>query len=243
MIKTIFFPNKQNIAIWANAFFLLLLLFTGKISALVILFAYFMETIIIGIFNFLKMMIVSLKGDRERREGEGEKAGIFYSLFFCVHYGFFVAIQSIFIFSFFEMGGSDIIGEPFDIIKNYAAILQLENIQWVLLSILTANLAYFYTNFLADSQYHNYRTQDLFMLPYVRIIVQQLVVILGGFFIIILKAGMAAATLLVLFRLALDLVIVSIRKNGELVEVLARKLSRNEMEYNNAKNALENWLE
>ena len=243
MFKTIFFPNKNNNVIWANAFFLLYLLLAGKVDAMVILFAYFLETIIIGIFNFIKMAIVSLKSERQKKEGDGKNAGLFQSFFFCFHYGFFVAIQSVFAFLFFKLGGSDIIHEPFDLIENYTAIFHLKNMPWALLSILAANLAYFYTNFLSDGQYHNYRTKELFILPYIRIFIQQFVVILAGFFIVLLNAGMVAAILLVLSRLALDLIIVSIKKNGELAGLLARKLSRSEKEYVQVKEALENWSE
>jgi len=81
------------------------------------------------------------------------------------------------------------------------------------------------------------------MLPYIRIFIQQFVVIIAGFFLVAFSAGMAAALLLIAFRLMVDLVIVSIRKNGELVKSLATYLARNEEEKKGIKEALEKWSE
>ena len=243
MLKSLLFPNKNNAIIWASALFLLWLLFTGKASPATILFAYFFETIIIGFFNALKMLIVTFRGEREQREGKGRNAGLFMCLFFLVHYGGFVAIQSIFVFSFFEGKNGLAIGDPFRIFKNYGTVLDLENMGWVLVSLFFANLAYFFNNFLVRGQFHQYRTEDLFMLPYIRIVIQQFVVIIAGFFMMLLHVGMAAAVLLILFRLAIDLVIVGLQKNGELAEKLAKKMSENDEQYEQVKEVLVKWSE
>lgn len=242
MFKSIFLPNKHNSIIWANALFLLAMLLAGKASALVILFAYFLETIIIGIFNFLKMLVTHFRSKKEKLEGEGN--GIFLSFFFLFHYGFFVAVQSVFGFVFFSFGNEwSLFKEPFDLIENYGTLLRLENMGFILASIFGVNLAYFYTNFWADEKYHEYKVGDLFMLPYVRIFIQQFVVILSGFFIVILSAGTVAAILLILFRLMVDLVVVSIKKNGALVKDLASNLGKNEEEKSKLKEMFEKWSE
>ena len=76
-------------------------------------------------------------------------------------------------------------------------------------------------NFLAEKRYREFTASELMSKPYLRIFVQQFVVILSGFFLVFLSAGMVAAVLLILFRLALDLFLVGLRENSELLNRLA----------------------
>ena len=55
MLKNIFYPTPQNAFVWLSSIYLLFLLYLGKATPITILFVYFLETIIIGIFNALKM--------------------------------------------------------------------------------------------------------------------------------------------------------------------------------------------
>lgn len=55
MLKNIFYPTIQNAFVWISAIYLSILLIIGKADAMIILFAYFLEAIIIGVFNVLKL--------------------------------------------------------------------------------------------------------------------------------------------------------------------------------------------
>ena len=103
MLKSVFYPNKTNSFAWVNVLFLIFLVTIGKVEAYAVLFGYFFESIIIGLFNVVKMYLSYKHNDK--------KASIFFSIpFFIVHYGGFIAIQSIFLFG---------IDEALIAVKNY----------------------------------------------------------------------------------------------------------------------------
>lgn len=212
-------PNRFNYMVYANAVFLLCLLAVGFISPLTVVMVYFIESIIIGLFNALKMTI-STKYFNATEGGRGANYSLI--LFFCFHYGFFIAIQSIFAFSFFEMEDTGLFREPFHLIENYAALLKLDGMWLLIVSMLVTQLGVFITNFLAEKRYQEFSASELMTKPYLRIFIQQFVVILSGFFLIALNAGYVAAVLLILFRLVLDLFLIGLRENTTLVDEMAK---------------------
>ena len=216
MLKSIFYPTPQNAFVWLSSIYLLFLLYIGKASPMTILFAYFLETIIIGIFNALKMFW-SIKF--------GKSKGYGLILFFLVHYGFFVAIQSIFAFSLFGIEGTSIIKKPFNLLENYAAILRLEDIKYALPAIVFTHLGKFLSDFLKNDKHLKFTANEIMFKPYIRIFIQQFVVILAFFFIVFSEAGYIAAILLIFFRLFVDLTLESIKENSEILEVLSEKLA------------------
>ena len=217
MLKSIFYPTEQNAFIWLSSIYLLFLLYIGKATAMSILFAYFLETIIIGIFNALKMLWSILYG-------KSKSASFGLVLFFLFHYGMFVAIQSIFGFSLFDIEGNGIFKEPFNILENYGIILNLEDIQYALPAIIFMHLGKFISDYIYHKKYLEFTAKEIMFKPYVRIFVQQFVVILSSFFIILGKAGVIAAILLIFFRLVIDLFLESIKKNSKTLNYLAEKL-------------------
>ncbi|QTD36712.1 hypothetical protein JL193_11245 [Polaribacter batillariae] len=217
MLKSIFYPTEQNAFIWLSSIYLLFLLYIGKASPMSILFAYFLETIVIGFFNALKMLWSILFG-------KSKKSDFGLILFFLFHYGFFVAIQSLFGFTLFGIDGTSIIKEPFDIIENYSIILNLEDIKYALPAIVFTHLGKFITDYIHHKKYQKFTAKELMFKPYVRIFLQQFVVIFSFFFIVFGKAGIIAAILLILFRLVVDLVLESIKENSKTLEYVSRKL-------------------
>lgn len=164
------------------------------------------------------------KWGKQDSKNLGRTSGIGLLLFFVVHYGMFVAIQSIFAFSFFESNVEGI-ESGFHLIQNYVVLLSQEGMSALLLSILFYNLSYFYTNFFKPKQYLAYKASDIFFAPYLRIFVQQFVVIFSGFFFVVLDGGIVAAILLIVLRLGLDLGIVTIKKDSKLLERISKKLA------------------
>lgn len=127
-------------------------------SGFSLIIAYVCETIVIGIFAALKMLIVAQK--------RGETP--WTVLFFCVHYGFFVLIQSIFIF----VGGlvSGETGPGYD----------WGEIPVIVLGFVLSHGISFYLHFIRGKGYDITDQGTEMSKPYVRIVVQQLAVI-GGF--------------------------------------------------------------
>lgn len=218
MLKSIFYPTQQNAFIWLSSIYLVFLLYLGKVSAMSILFAYFLETIIIGFFNALKMLWSILYG-------KSKTSGLGLILFFLFHYGFFVAIQSIFGFALFGIKGKGLITEPFNIIENYTNILNLEDIKYALPAIIFTHLGKFIADYVYHKKYLKFTAKEIMFKPYVRIFVQQFVVIIAFFFIVFgERAGFIAAILLIIFRLFIDLVLESINENSKTLEYVSEKL-------------------
>ena len=218
MLKNIFYPTAQNAFIWISTIYLLVLLFLEKVNPMTILFVYFLETIVIGIFNALKMFW-SITFDKS------DKKSYALILFFLFHYGFFVAIQSIFGFAIFSIADNALIKEPFYLIENYGKILALKDIKYALPAILIMHLGLFFTDYLKNKKYLKFSAQEIMFKPYVRIFVQQFVVILSFFFIVFAEAGMVAAILLIFFRLLIDLVLASVKENSKTLDILAEKMA------------------
>lgn len=243
MLKKLLIPTWDNALVWANALFLLLLLFLKIVDPLTIVFAYFLETIIIGLIHLVKLWLVNKYG---KAEAEAEKPnqikGIGMLIFFAFHYGFFVAIQSIFAFTMFE-GSVPGLQDGFHLIHNYSVILNSAGISFILASILANNLGYFYTNFWRNEKYKEYAPNDIFFKPYVRIFIQQFVVLFSFFFFIIFNSAIVAAIILILLRLFIDLSLFSIKKDSNMLEIVARKLAKKPEDYPEIKKQLQEFTE
>ncbi|OIP46991.1 MAG: hypothetical protein COZ16_12080 [Flavobacteriaceae bacterium CG_4_10_14_3_um_filter_31_253] len=234
MLKNIFYPTSQTIFIWLSTIYLFFLLYLGKISPLTVLFVYFLETIIIGIFNALKMFCTIKLGN---------SSGYGTIVFFLFHYGFFVAIQSIFAFAIFSIGDTIVFKEPFHLIDNYSIILNLADILYALPAIIFTHVGKFFTDFIGHQKYLKFDIQEIMFSPYVRIFIQQFVVILSSFFIIISESGIFAAILLILLRFFIDLVMEAIKEKSEMLDFVSEKLSNEKASKETIKKQLINFTE
>ncbi|MEZ4858554.1 MAG: DUF6498-containing protein [Flavobacteriaceae bacterium] len=237
-MASIFLPNKYNYLVWGNAVLLLVLLLLEKTDPSSIVFAYFLETIIIGVFHCIKLGMVNSLGKRSNPNVKMPSSTLGIILFFLVHYGMFVGIQSIFLFSFFQKTIPQL-EDGFHLLHNYGVILGQEGIPILLASLFVSNLKYFYSNFLQKEQYKEYSVSSLFFKPYVRIFIQQFTVILAGFFFMIFSEGFAAAILLIVFRLLVDLIIIGIHRDSNNLDKLLRKITKNEADFLEAKKKLQ----
>lgn len=234
MLKNIFYPTSQNIFIWLSAIYLLFLLYLGKISPLTILFVYFLETIVIGIFNVLKMFCTIKLG---------KSSGFGLIVFFLFHYGFFVAIQSIFAFAIFSIGDEVVFKEPFHLIENYGKLVSSQDIQYAFPAIIFTHLGKFFTDFIANKKYLKFDILEIMYAPYLRIFIQQFVVILSFFFIVFSGAGIVAAIVLILFRFIVDLVMEAIKEDSKTLDYVAEKLTKDKSILEKIKKRLINFIE
>ena len=216
MLKSVFIPNKSNSFAWFNLVFIIVLILTGEVSASTVLFGYFLETIIIGAFNIFKMYACRHQPD--------DKSVWFYIPFFIVHYGGFIAVQSIFLFAIFSVSDSSFFKEPFHLIDNYQTIFQLEGMPLMLLVLAFGQLVKYYFDFLQPQKFKQFKVSEIMFKPYLRIVVQQFVVILGGFFIAFSQASIITAIILVLVRFLVDFCLVSIKSDSRFLDYLVDKM-------------------
>ncbi len=241
MWNAILTPTKNNAILWANAIFLFILLVLNMADPLTIVFAYFLETIIIGVIHLVKLWLVNKYGKKSTNP-QWQMSAIPLMLFFTLHYGMFVAVQSVFAFTLFQSNISGL-EDGFHIIHNYTYILGSEGMSLILASIIINNLSYFYTNFWRNEKYRDYAPDNIFMKPYVRIFIQQFVVILAFFFYMVFNSGMMAAVLLILFRLFVDLTLFSIKKDSRILEILSKKIAKTPEEYAEINKQLQEYSE
>jgi len=223
-------PNTHNVLSWLQALVMIVGLFWWGWSPLMVVMAYFFETIIIGVIHVVKMAIVLRWGDAQNREEKtNPKESLHHPsviLFFMVHYNMFVAGQSIFIFSFFSHK-VPAFNSAFNIFENYGWLFRQQ--EFVLLFAIqgVTQLAYLIRNWLLPAKYREQTMQAMFMQPYLRIFIQQFATIFAGFFFIFMQSGIAAALLLILLRLVVDCLLVAARYNEGAKEKLQKLVLSN----------------
>jgi len=210
---------QNNKTIWLTPLFYIFLLLIGKISPTEIVILYAIETVVIGFFHILIMLVLTFQKKNNTRQN---LKGLFYTFFFTIHYGFFVFIQTTFFFVFLSMEDnriSDAIG-----IQNFINILQFKGVQIGLLFMIISYGLRFWFNFYKSGYYKNLPVELYMFQPYLRIFIQQFVAILPGFFIIFGKAGLAAAIILIVLRTITDYYIDKMRNSPSFFHKMFPKL-------------------
>jgi len=143
---------------------------------------YCLETIIIGGFTLIKMLITGLivkKDEWQTTGGSTTKQPFwFFMLFFLLHYGFFVAVQ---MGMFFAVSG---IGDQYGItFSNFFSKWpsMLTNNAYIMLGVFIVSYGFrLTTDFILSGEYKTSSLGYLMFQPYGRIFVQQVTVILGS---------------------------------------------------------------
>lgn len=222
MLKSVFIPNQYNSYAWANALCLMLLLCLEAVEAYTVIFAYFLETIVIGAFNIIRMLMAS------KHDSSGNSI-VFLVPFFIFHYGMFVAVQSVFAFALFSFSGQDLIKEPFDLIDNYITILKLEGMAYILPLLIGTQLLKLIFDFILSKKYMDFTASEMMFKPYVRIVIQQFTVLIAMFFIVFSNSAVVAAILLIGIRTVVDLFMAAIRDNERVLNIMVDKLDNGKM--------------
>lgn len=173
-------------------------------NAAQIFLVFCLETVIIGIFNVAKMTCVTLFVKRKdvwnTKPVITMMSGFFFIIFFIVHYGFFVFIQTQIFF-----GVSGILGNR-SFLGSYRQIPEAlgNDGQLVLLIFITYYTLNTLYSFFLSGEYKTVSMNKLMIQPYSRIFIQQFVVIAGAVFIA-LGFDTIFIMILVFVKLAFDL--------------------------------------
>ena len=140
------FQNKAvtNKALIFNALFLIFMLAVGKADPMAVVFAYVFETVIIGILHLVKLGVIVTHNKPE--QGSSTLFDYFVIPFFLIHYGAFVAIQSIIIYTIFAIKD-----ERFSTslsLNNFVNIFNLEGFKWVAISLFVSHIFSLYFSFI-----------------------------------------------------------------------------------------------
>lgn len=146
---------------------------------------YCLETIIIGGYNVIKMFIVTLEKKKDVWEnlggGKSLVTGWFFILFFIVHYGFFVFIQTA-IFAGVSGLSADGAFSPFTFLSRIFSYLNIDakSVLYIFIAMYGFRMLF---DFILSGKYRQASLGLLMFQPYVRIFIQQFVVILGSMFL------------------------------------------------------------
>lgn len=225
-MKNVFKNNSPTqLFIVINALFLIVLLFLGKADPMAIVFAYVFETIIIGVFHFLKLLIIALHSRSTKINSK--LLDLSYTFFFLIHYGAFVAIQSIIIYTAFAI--KDHRFSTSLKFSNFTDLVLLEGFFVIALSIVMMHIASFLFSFLREKKYQSDTVVTTMIKPYLRVFIQQFLAIIPLFFLYFTdKVGLVAAILLVGVRAFLDFYFYQVSQNPEEIKRLATKILRKE---------------
>ncbi len=165
---------------------------------------YALETIIVGLFNVLKLLVVYKYG-MPTKPGEEGVSGLGIIPFFIVHYYFFVFIQLSVFFPTTKLyhtgsGPTTLIGTLWHFINNSSTGVALP-------SFILSCAMLFFTDFLGKGLYKTRSMGEQMFEPYPRIFVQQFVVIVGSFLYAVTGAGVSVLFVFVAFKLYFDLLL------------------------------------
>ena len=205
------FFNFESKNVWLTPLFYLALIIIGTLSATEFVIVYALETIIIGVFHAIKMSTITLLS-QELKNSKGNGIGL--TLFFIVHYGLFVFIQTTFFFVFLSMG-DDRISDSFGW-SNLKIVLQIDGVRAAVLLMLFTYFVKYWVTFYKNKRYEETNLALFMFQPYIRIIIQQFVAILPGFFIVFGNGGIAVAVVLIIVRTFVDAFLYQIKNNEKM---------------------------
>ena len=216
--------SHSNQGVFLNALFLMALLFVGKADPMAIVFAYVLETIIIGVIHVVKLFLIVYANPVLK--SESKIVNYIMIPFFWFHYGFFVCIQTLFLYLGFAIK-DDRFSTSLNI-SNFIQIFELEGFYWVAISLVLTHFMGFYFNFYKTKKFVGEQFSRYFMKPYLRIFIQQFLAIVPFIFLIFYdNVGLVAALFLIFLRAILDWYLNALATNPEKLRKIALSLVKN----------------
>ncbi|MBN1948478.1 MAG: hypothetical protein JW784_01920, partial [Candidatus Cloacimonetes bacterium] len=161
-----------------------------------ILFLFWLENVIIGFYNVLKMLLA------RPENAPSWLAKIFLVPFFTFHYGFFTLIHGLFVILLF---GGNFITSDLPTPDLVLSIIIKQKISYAFLALFLSHGLSFLLNYLGKGEYTQANLQELMTTPYSRIVVLHLVIILGGFIVMALKSPLSGLILLIVLKIYTDM--------------------------------------
>ncbi|MBN1370144.1 MAG: hypothetical protein JW954_07920 [Dehalococcoidaceae bacterium] len=151
-----------------------------------VLFFYWLESAVVGIYNIPRMLMAGSTGESGSGGGKHRTAGV---LFFLVHYSGFMAGHGVFLFALFQ-----------------PASIELSAVLLGFVSLGISHGVSFAVNYVGHKEYRNTTLSEQMLAPYQRIVVMHITIIALGFLISLLGTSAICMVLLVIVKIIIDLV-------------------------------------
>jgi len=182
-------------------------------NAFDIVFLYWMENLVIGGFNIVKMLICGAVGNPVG-EDNGPKTPrlavlsgtLFLIAFFTFHYGLFCMVHGFFVTHLFGKSASAMVNSPLDLV-HYAVEATRGRFGSSILALILSHGFSFIANYLMGGEYKKVRVNALFVAPYGRIVLLHIALLLGAFTAMMFGSPITILVLLVLGKISLDLIL------------------------------------
>lgn len=238
--------SNSTLWIWLNAIWLLTGLFYFRWSPETILFVYIFETSIIGFICVCKMLTLCFWGSRNKAEVQlavsknfsdremnmlsrmnlDKLVYLLYNLFiifmFAVVFLGFIWGQSIFTFLMASHSNPGIFDGPNKVLYNLSSLFSQQEMQAAFAGVAVTHIIIVLQRFVIPGNYKHVTLQQLFVQPWVRILIQQFLVIIGGF--LFFKTGnnlVVVASLLVIIKTLFDIFVIDAKEKRAAMDVLS----------------------
>lgn len=162
-----------------------------------VIFLYWIENVIIGVSNVLKMLLSS-------PGSAGQWVAKFFMIpFFCVHYGMFTLVHGIFILVFF--GGYAQQGSIMPGVKDIFGLIGSLQIGGAVLALILSHTISFVTNYIGSGEYKQASLPELMTQPYGRVVILHLTIMIGGFLMMALGSPAVGLVFLIVLKTFVDI--------------------------------------
>jgi hypothetical protein len=161
-----------------------------------ILLLFWMENVIVGLFNVLKMALAT------PAVPSMWIAKMFIIPFFCFHYGLFTLAHGVFVFGFFGGYFTEL-----DSFPNANSVLQgIDDFQlgWAVLALFLSHLISFAINYVRKGEYKQAKLKELMIQPYSRVVILHVTIIIGAFLVLLANASVYVLVILILLKIFID---------------------------------------
>ncbi len=170
-------------------------LFHWKVFPILVLF--WMENVVVGIFNVFRMLVAS------PTKPVNWLVKVFMIPFFCIHYGLFTLAHGVFVFAFFSdyLTSSEILLDRdfvFQAIGDYQIV-------WAFIVLFISHAISFAVNYIGKGEYKQANFDILMSQPYTRVVIMHITIIAGGFLVASLGAPVFALLVLIFLKIFIDI--------------------------------------
>lgn len=163
-----------------------------------LIFLFWMENVIIGAFNILKMLF-------NRPHNTVNWFGkLFVIPFFTFHYGMFAAVHGIFVLVLFGPESlKEQIGSPFEFWR-YLNVIESEQLGYMVAFLIFSHGFSFVVNYIFKDEYKRLNLGDLMNTPYGRVVILHITLLTSGFVLMALGSPLIGLIILLGLKIVFD---------------------------------------